>query len=91
MGQHWRRECEHGQLARSCNICEYEQEIAELKTERETASQDYADLLKDFRALRAAAQAVVDTEYCNDGYMNTSVGNNEFDALKAALDGDENE
>ena len=24
-------ECEHGQLARSCNICEYEREIAELK------------------------------------------------------------
>jgi len=23
-------ECEHGQLARSCNICEYEREIAEL-------------------------------------------------------------
>jgi len=24
-------ECEHGQLARACNICEYEREIAELK------------------------------------------------------------
>ncbi len=24
-------ECEHGQLARSCNLCEYEQDIAELK------------------------------------------------------------
>ena len=24
-------ECEHGQLARSCNICEYEREIAELR------------------------------------------------------------
>ena len=23
-------ECEHGQLARSCNLCEYEREIAEL-------------------------------------------------------------
>jgi len=23
-------ECEHGQLARACNICEYEREIAEL-------------------------------------------------------------
>jgi hypothetical protein len=23
-------ECEHGQLARACNICEYEKEIAEL-------------------------------------------------------------
>jgi chromosome segregation ATPase len=26
-------ECEHGQLARACNICEYEREIAELKEE----------------------------------------------------------
>jgi hypothetical protein len=25
------RDCEHGQLRRSCNICEYEKEIAELK------------------------------------------------------------
>ena len=24
-------ECEHGQLARSCNLCEYEREIAELR------------------------------------------------------------
>lgn len=24
-------ECEHGQLARACNICEYEREIAELR------------------------------------------------------------
>ena len=24
-------ECEHGQLARACNICEYEKEIAELR------------------------------------------------------------
>jgi hypothetical protein len=23
-------ECEHGQLARACNLCEYEREIAEL-------------------------------------------------------------
>ena len=23
-------ECEHGQLTKSCNICEYEREIAEL-------------------------------------------------------------
>jgi hypothetical protein len=26
-----RDECEHGQLARSCNICEYEQEIKALQ------------------------------------------------------------
>ena len=25
------RDCEHGQLRRSCNICEYEKEIKELK------------------------------------------------------------
>jgi U3 small nucleolar ribonucleoprotein component len=25
-------ECEHGQLARACNICEYEREIAEIRT-----------------------------------------------------------
>jgi hypothetical protein len=28
-------ECEHGQLARSCNICEYEKEIAELEAENQ--------------------------------------------------------
>jgi DNA repair exonuclease SbcCD ATPase subunit len=28
---HMSLECEHGQLARSCNICEYEREIAELR------------------------------------------------------------
>ena len=26
-----RNECEHGQLARSCNICGYEEEITELQ------------------------------------------------------------
>jgi hypothetical protein len=34
--------------------------IVELEAEREQASQDYADLLKDFRAQRKDAQAVVD-------------------------------
>jgi hypothetical protein len=47
----------------------------------------YANWLEAENAkLREAAQALVDTEYCNDGYMNTSVGNNEFDELKTALE-----
>lgn len=29
-------ECEHGQLARSCNLCQYEWEIAELKEQINT-------------------------------------------------------
>jgi hypothetical protein len=33
-------ECEHGQLARSCNICEYEREIDLLKGELELAKQE---------------------------------------------------
>jgi hypothetical protein len=38
---------------------------ANLEAEREEASQDYADLLKDFRALRKAAQARLDmSDYC---------------------------
>jgi hypothetical protein len=35
-------ECEHGQLARSCNICEYEEEIAELTAKLEKAEADAA-------------------------------------------------
>jgi hypothetical protein len=30
-------ECNHGQLARSCNICEYENTITELEQELEAA------------------------------------------------------
>jgi hypothetical protein len=30
------RDCEHGQLARSCNICELEQEVRELRAEVST-------------------------------------------------------
>ena len=41
-------ECEHGQLARSCNICEYEREIAELQAQ-------VADLTKDGYAWMAHA------------------------------------
>ncbi len=33
-------ECEHGQLIRSCNICEYEREIAELKSEIEAKDRE---------------------------------------------------
>ena len=31
------RDCEHGQLARSCNICEYEKTIGQLEQELEAA------------------------------------------------------
>lgn len=37
-------ECEHGQLARSCNICEYEKEIADLKQEINRLQQWINDL-----------------------------------------------
>ena len=53
-------ECEHGQLARNCNICEYEQEIAELEAQ-------LAELKDENANLRMRAQAVVDdNHYCTD-------------------------
>jgi hypothetical protein len=50
---------------------------ANLEAEREEASQDYADLLKDFRALRKAAQAWVEA---NDNLIEAHI------KLKAALE-----
>lgn len=42
-------ECEHGQLARSCNICEYEREIAELNARvgEQQTEREYGDILAE--------------------------------------------
>jgi hypothetical protein len=41
-----------------------------------------------YSKLREAAQAVVDSQYCNDGYRNISVDEDDFNNLAAALGGD---
>lgn len=44
------RDCEHGQLARSCNICEMEREIATLKAENERIREENAENLASLDA-----------------------------------------
>ena len=41
------RDCEHGQLRRSCNVCDYEKEITDLKQELEAAKTLLAQLWKN--------------------------------------------
>ena len=64
-------ECEHGQLARSCNICEYEREIAELKARvaeleaerdklRIDASHDLAIARDEWRRIALEAQEKIE-------------------------------
>jgi hypothetical protein len=63
-----------------------EAECHRLEAEREQASQDYADLLKDYRALRKDVQPVVDESVQEGIYM---VFTKEiFDNLKSALEND---
>jgi hypothetical protein len=69
-----------------------EAQVDALEAEREAASQDYADLLKDFRALRKAAQDVVDGLFLAvvGDYHYSQQDTDLIDALKAALEaGDE--
>lgn len=44
-------ECEHGQLARACNICEYEREIEELKAALAEREKEIEGLKKSYREL----------------------------------------
>ena len=64
-------ECEHGQLARSCNICEYEREIAELRARVEEleaerdklrieASHDLAIARDEWRRIALEAQEKIE-------------------------------
>jgi len=53
-----RLECEHGQLARSCNLCEYEAEIVELagllreaQVKLEASERPPVNLMKRIQAL----------------------------------------
>lgn len=43
-----KRDCEHGQLRRSCNICEYENEIKELTLALDAAKADQSRKAKNW-------------------------------------------
>ena len=56
-------ECEHGQLARSCNICEYEREIAELKARVGELEAERDKLRDDLSRDKAILQSLLDREH----------------------------
>jgi len=59
-------ECEHGHLARSCNICEYEKEIAELEEKiekRDKALEQYRRWTNDLQS-----GMYVNCVYCGHQY-----------------------
>jgi hypothetical protein len=60
--------------------------IAENAT-RTTSSimRDLGDAADEIERLRVVAIALIDSEYCADGYRNISVGEDEFAALKDAV------
>jgi hypothetical protein len=62
--------------------------IVELEAEREQASQDYADMLKDYRTLRKDSQALVDGLFLavKGDYHYSQQDTDLMDALKAALE-----
>ena len=89
------RDCTHGQLARSCNICEMEQEIERLRAELALAIDDCraaqverdnvrAAYITQIERLRAESQARLDAiEYL----LNTGIfaGNDAEDAQQHAM------
>jgi len=56
-------ECEHGQLARSCNICEYEREIAELRARVAELEAERDKLRDDLSGDKAILQSLLDREH----------------------------
>lgn len=54
----WAVVCEHGQLKRSCQLCEYEEEIAELKSELAEKDRALGDAVKEIQAWKLKAESV---------------------------------
>jgi len=54
------RDCEHGQLRRSCNICEYKKEITDL-TEKLRLADMFIDKIDDrkYKQMRATYKTLV--------------------------------
>lgn len=78
------RDCRHGQLARSCNICELERELASALERAKSAGEDAFKLRVDLAAAQKELERVRDK--CNEHYMALAAAQSDLASMKADRD-----